>query len=467
MVVISPVSTSKSAQNKMDAGGQNNRIVNVPFATFVAPDPYPTQMAVFWFGKIDPTSNYADVRTIYNKERLTVVLHIFDRLLWYDRNPSIETLEDWDAVTLYLNLDGNLGSSPSLGSYRFIAQLNHTQPREYYQAAYQGDGSGWTLAETDFTTTTSWRGDGLNGYQNARGWFVRFSIPFSSLGFSEPPPPGTTWGLGLVVHDRDDTSGTFIPDTTWPETMDPNLPSTWGQMVFGLPEHTPGDLIPWGSSIIRHGLNGVVVTDAHVGGHTTCGQDAHPNFFEDWGNLNYAGYSQVNIQNQWDVADWPCFSKFYITFPLDTLPKGNSVYSAHLTMHQFGNSWGGGIEPSFIQVLTVSEDWNEATLTWNNAPRAMENISGTWVEPLSQFPGWPGIPRTWDISMAFNQAYGSGEPLRLVLYSADGAYHSGRYFSSSDTGEWNAQARPTLHVIWGIHWDYEDVFKYFLPVINR
>jgi hypothetical protein len=121
VVVISPATGSEYAQSNTDVGSQNNHTVNVPFASIVAPDPYPTQMAIFWFGKVDPTNNYTDVRTIYNQERLTVVLHIFDRLLWYDRNPSPETLADWDAVTLYLNLGGNTGSSPTSDSYRFVA----------------------------------------------------------------------------------------------------------------------------------------------------------------------------------------------------------------------------------------------------------------------------------------------------------------------------------------------------------
>jgi len=34
-----------------------------------------------------------------------------------------------------------------------------------------------------------------------------------------------------------------------------------------------------------------------------------------------------------------------------------------------------------------------------------------------------------------------------VLYEADSAYHSGKYFTSSDTGDWNEAGRPTLQVI--------------------
>jgi hypothetical protein len=120
------------------------------------------------------------------------------------------------------------------------------------------------------------------------------------------------------------------------------------------------------------------------------------------------------------------------------------------------------VEPSYIQVLTIDEDWDEATLSWNNAPLAVENISGTWVEPI-QFPGWPGVPRNWDVSKAVEEAYQAGKPLGLALYSADGAYHSGRYFSSSNTGDWNEVARPTLVVRWKVEYGVNGIQCLFLP----
>jgi hypothetical protein len=438
------------------------RRVNVPYASVKPPDPYPTQMSITWFGKVERTNNYADVRTIYNDDTLTVVVHIIDRLLWYDQNPSVENLEKWDAVTLYLSLDGQGGSAPSTNAHRFVAQLNQWQPRPNYQAAYQGNGSGWQLSSTDFETSTSWRGTGLNDLQGNSGWLAKFSIPFSSLGFSNAPPSGTTWRLAVVVHDRDDQAGTPIPDTSWPEGMSPENPSTWGELAFGVPGQALHKGLPGGGVMIRQGENGVSVKDGHVGGDTQCGKDFYQDYFSGWGEANYAGMGRLNIQNQWDIADWPCFSKYYVTFPLDSLPSGKEIASARLTMHQFGNAWGGLVEPSYIQVLTIEEDWDEATLTWNNAPLAVENISGTWVDPIS-FPGWPGIARHWDVSKAVEEAYQAGRPLRLALYSADGAYHSGRYFSSSDTGDWNEVARPTLVVRWKVDCGVDGIKCLFLP----
>jgi len=71
------------------------------------------------------------------------------------------------------------------------------------------------------------------------------------------------------------------------------------------------------------------------------------------------------------------------------------------------------------------------------------------VDPISTFPGWPGVARTWDVSGAVADAYQSDQPLQLALYSTDSSYHSGKYFVSSDEEEWNAEARPTLEVVWG------------------
>jgi hypothetical protein len=97
--------------------------------------------------------------------------------------------------------------------------------------------------------------------------------------------------------------------------------------------------------------------------------------------------------------------------------------------------------------LTIAEGWDEARLTWNNAPLALENVSTTWVEPLASYPGWPGVARQWDVSRAVAEAYAAGEDsLRLALYEADYAIHSGKYFFSSDADQ---AARPTLRVVWG------------------
>jgi hypothetical protein len=420
--------------------------VNVPYLG-VAPE-YVTSFtpAIFWFGSVDASSNYADVRAYYYDGYIKFVVHMIDRSLWYDTSPTAAEIKDWDTISLFLNLDGNIENVPSLNAYRFEIQLYND-----FKTQSRGNNSGWSATSIPITSYTEWRGVWPNSDSDNEGWVAYFQIPFTSLGLSNPPAQGTIWGLGVVMHDRDDAMGTIKGDKRWPETMNPNIPSTWGQLRFGLPGYHFTLAIPESTITIRQGLNGVTVVDAAVGGHTTCGNNGD-NKWAIWGNANYAGYSQFNIQNQWDIADWPCFSKYYITFPLDTLPPGKTIISGTITLYLFGGAGGGQWGPppdSYVQVLTTGEDWSEATLTWNNAPLAKENISGTWVKPMDQPLVWPGVPYTWDVSRALAEAYANRTPLRLVLYSADGERHTGKYFSSSNSGDWNAVGRPTLTLVLG------------------
>ena len=410
------------------------------------------EAAIFWFGRVTPTENYADVRVGYRDEYVYVHVAVFDRLLWYDPSPSSASLTSWDSVTLYLNTAGNVGSVPSASAFRFDAQLNWWGDRDGYQASYVGDGSGWLAATLPFTTTSFWAGNAPNDGTNDRGWATIFYIPYTSLGLSGSPEPDTLWGMALSLHDRDDAAGTKIPDQVWPETLATEQPSTWGQLSFGLPSYMPPPATPDETITIRHGLNGADVPDADVGGSSECGRLAAPEFFPSWGELNYAGKAFLNIQNLGVISDWPCVSKYYVTFPLDGLPPGKVIIAAELILHHFGNAGANstpGPQPSLIQVLTVSEDWEEATLTWNNAPLAQKNIGGTWVEPFETTPDWPGVPRQWDVSMAVADAYAEGAPLRLALYEADWALHAGKYFYSSDVSGLDGEPRPTLVVMLG------------------
>lgn len=422
------------------------RQVNAPFDA-----PF-GEAAVFWFGRVGPAENYADVRVSYDETHLFLHIAAFDRRLWYDTSPTVGDLTSWDAVTVYLDMGSSSSDGPDENAFRLDGQLVWWEARDTYQAAYQGDGSTWVPAAIDFVTKSGWRGDAPNNDLDDRGWWLQYHVPFASLGLEGPPLQGSVWGLATVLHDRDDAVGTPIADQAWPEAMDAERPATWGRLAFGLPRHIPPPARPEGTTIIRHGLDGARVVDADVGGSSVCGAAAAPDYFSTWGTLNYAGKDFLNIQNQGDVADWPCFSKYYVTFPLDHVPPDTVIISATLTLHLWGGAGEGldpGPQPSLIQVLTVDAEWDEATISWNNAPLARENISATWVEPVLEYPGRPGIPYDWDVSRAVAEAQASGSPLRLAVYEADWAYHSGKYFDSCDVDDWGAEGRPTLTVTWG------------------
>jgi hypothetical protein len=419
------------------------RRVNVPYIG--AADPFAP--AIFWLGRVTMSSNYADVRAFYYDGALRVYLHIPDRLLWHDAAPSAATLDAWDAVSLYIDRAGPGGAAPRQTSYRFVKQLGHTGEARS-RAAFRGTGSGWVLDAAAFAASDSWRGNYPNDTVWDVGWQAEFDIPFASLGLTGPASPGTVWGLGVAVHDRDDAAAGPLADQVWPERLQPSRPETWGELRFGRPVHTPSTTTVSGTTVVRRGLGGASVVDAAVGGHTVCGEGM--NAWTEWGNANYAGYAQFNVQNQWDISDFMCFSKFYVTFPLTGVPPGRAIASAKVRLNLFGNAGyvPGDARPSAIDVLTVAEDWAESSITWNNAPLASENVSVTWVHPVDA--AHPAGPYEWDVSYAVAAAYAAGLPLRLVFYSTDGDYHSGKYFWSSDADDGLAGARPTLEVRWGL-----------------
>ncbi|MEJ5345958.1 MAG: DNRLRE domain-containing protein [Chloroflexus sp.] len=409
------------------------------------------QMAIFWFGQLSRSTNYTDVRVGYNDNALFLYLASFDRQLWYDTTPSPTDLTAWDAATLLI--DTANGTQLSAASFRFVAQLrNGNTPDPAYQLSQRGTGGSWTTTAVAFSSIPGWRGDRLNDNNDSedRGWAMTFQIPFTSLGLSGRPPDGTRWRMALILHDRDDATGSSIPNQVWPPALNANQPSTWGGIRFGLPVYTPPSVSATQTFQIRHGLNGVTVVDAGIGGVNPYMCDDSGNYWDTWPNRpRPADQADISIQNQADIADWPCFAKYYITFPLNSLPPGRTVISATLVLSQMGNAEPSQAQRSLIQALLVGEDWSPATLTWNNAPLVRENIGSGWVDPIPGFPGdWTRLPkRTIDVTRGVVQAYTSGQPLRLALYSADSAYHSGKYFVSNGTGDWNAANRPTLIVV--------------------
>jgi hypothetical protein len=421
-----------------------------------------SRMAIAWFGAVSPAENYADVRVGFDNSELVVTLMIFDRLLWYDTTPSAADLTQWDSVSLYLNLTGNSGSAPTANAYRFDVQLSDSPCSPcVYQAAYRGNGSGWAAGNYAFTATTSYSYEdlsigGTNNGQNNRGWFAWLRIPFTSLGLAGRPADGTVWGMALTNHDRENLSGPPLTDKTWPETADGSAPSSWGRLRFGLPGWTPPAVSNLQTINIRHGLNGAVVPDANVGGIITnlCAFNngtASAFVWNQWANVNDHTDTGANVQNQGNLADWPCFAKYYVTFPLNQLPPGRIIRTATLRLHHTANTGAvNQAQASWVQVLTVGSDWNQTTLTWNNAPLAMENVAQTLVPVL---PGCdytnpqPCAWRTWDVSRAVANAYAAGQTaLRLAVYSSDLELHSGKIFGTSDQNDYYAVSRPTLEV---------------------
>jgi hypothetical protein len=421
-------------------------LVNVPFFNEVIDSPREySQMAISWFGQVQTGTNYTDTRIGYSADELVIITNTFDKRLWYNPAENGSTLEDWDALTITLDLNGaSAAQAPTAQSYRFVVQLRHWQPGANYQAAYRGSGSAWNQQNILFTPEVAPVGvPAANDSLDDRGWTATLRIPFSSLGLSGPPANGSMWRVSLFLHDRDSQVGPPLPVVSWPQGSSPNAPASWAQIRFGLPDYTPAPSTGPVTTTVRHGLNGAVVPDAMVGGGTNCGEGL--NYWTIWGEKNYAGAIDNVVQNQINLGDWPCFTKYYLTFPLNAVPAGKVIRSARLVLNNFGGSDPTQANTSTIQVLVVAGSWEEAALNWNNAPAYRENVSRLQVPVIP--PLGPAADREWDVSRAVSAAYSSGQVLNIALYSADASLHSGKYFRSS---EFRDQInRPTLVIEWG------------------
>jgi hypothetical protein len=262
--------------------------------------------------------------------------------------------------------------------------------------------AGWTFAERCNT-------DGC------RGWTASTLIPWQELGGL--PAEGDVWPLSLQG-----AGGAWAGSLRW------GLPDYAGRAVEG-------------AQIVTVPLS----ADSMVGGGTDCGVDDHPDYFPTWGGRNWGASPYVNVQAQWDVADWPCYSRYFARWSLDGLPAGAQVVSATVTMRHFGNGGYGagyaedGTKDTVIQVYEVSGDWQDGDISWDGAPAPGENVSRTLVRPIDVTCGKaycnPGIAVDFDVTAIVHRAVAAGRPSAgMGLYTAAGQYHSGKYFWSREGG---------------------------------
>ncbi|MBK8048223.1 MAG: DNRLRE domain-containing protein [Anaerolineales bacterium] len=248
---------------------------------------------------------------------------------------------------------------------------------------------------------------------DCRGWSATLVPLLAWPALGGAPTAGDVWPLTLQVSNENGAKAAWS-----------------GAIHWGIPDYTGA--LPGPSAV----LNKVAGVDAMVGGAFDCGAPAYPDYFDRWGSLNWHGSTQVNVQAQWDIADWPCYSKLATKWTLTGIPPGATVVSATLTYEQFGNagySYGDTLTTT-IQAFEASPQWDPATITWNNAPPPGENLSWLDVPELPkscEFNCIPPLARVLDVTELTQRALLRGQrDASAILYSAAGQYHSGKYFWS-------------------------------------
>jgi len=431
------------------------RRVNIPHFTGSIPW---AETAIFWFGENKqgiPSKNYADVRTAYTDYGLEVRITVIDYYVWYDPTAT-QDMTQYDAVAIYLDTNQDGAATPQTDDYFF---LYGTQPSNDYEHQARGTGTNWD---------ESWSGDWLswgspswsdggpnnNGGNIDYGWTAGYVIPWDTLGLPGPPAEGTLWGLGVQLYDRDDQPPAgYVAPEFWPETFDAHNPGTWGELHFGYANYQAPSIEATGSTMIRAASPvDNTVEDAWMGGGGLCASG-----HEGGTEINHGNDESLFTGSEVAETHFPCYNKSYLRFALDAIPPDKVIISATLTLHHWGNADFSQAQPSWVHLFTVTDPWDEMTIHWNNAPLAQENVSATWINPLTYNPDWPGIPYYWDATQAVAEAYAENRPANLAIYSSDSEQHSSKYLTASESGinddpsywNWNAEGRPTLRVFWG------------------
>ncbi|MCA9936649.1 MAG: DNRLRE domain-containing protein, partial [Anaerolineales bacterium] len=384
------------------------------------PDEEWAKTSIIWFGKAEYPGqgrNYVDVRVAYTQSNFLVQFLVIDYYLWLDTDPQPDDdLTQYDALALYLDTAYDRASTPQSDDYQFlVGQFNGVDYNPYQRDA-RGNGTSWNAAWEG----TGWRspvgldystgGPNNNGGNIDYGWTAVFVIPWGDLGMSGPPAEGTRWGFGTRLYDRDDQPPAgAIPTESWPETFQPDNPSTWAELHFGADAYDPGAGTAQGTTLIRAASpTDNTVEDAWMGGGGLCASG-----HEGGTEVNHGDDPDLFTGNEIRPTHFPCYNKSFLRFDLGDIPVGKRILSAELTLHLDGNAGETPdlAKPSWVSLFSIKDPWEEMTIHWNNAPLAYENIDATWVYPYSgdrDHPVPPGDPYTWDATKAVAEAYENG-----------------------------------------------------------
>ena len=137
---------------------------------------------------------------------------------------------------------------------------------------------------------------------------------------------------------------------------------------------------------------------------------------------------------------------------IETAAAGNpyTIDSVTLTVTTSSAGGSGTATSQFnLSLLGSNSDFDEAMVTWNNAPSVVGGTVGTFLVSTAFDPSTVSTPRVFDSSSAFTMATadalaGSDNTIRLIM-TAD--VENGGYLTRLNTNEHNTESlRPVLTV---------------------
>ena len=125
----------------------------------------------------------------------------------------------------------------------------------------------------------------------------------------------------------------------------------------------------------------------------------------------------------------------YLTFDLSSLPADSTIISATLRLYHVGGVDYPG-QTRNVTFYRVTENWNEASVTWNNRPNYAESLGS--VSTTYDFEGWVTLDLT---AQVLAWVGGTQANYGVVAIGPEGTPGVCRLFTSRET-----IYRPELHV---------------------
>lgn len=149
-------------------------------------------------------------------------------------------------------------------------------------------------------------------------------------------------------------------------------------------------------------------------------------------DINYGTSTKLIMDNVGDKK----YS--YLKFDISTIPSEMIITSANLYL--WCDARVGGGYTRIYAYSVENDDWNEATITWDDRPDA--------VTFLSEYSGDTQAWWNWDVKAFVEKEYGGDETVSLCLMPGDLNEYLTEEFRSKEY--WNPEYKPYLGVTYAI-----------------
>jgi hypothetical protein len=169
----------------------------------------------------------------------------------------------------------------------------------------------------------------------------------------------------------------------------------------------------------RNGMAGASLTDSNgLPSFTVVVDVSEDAYVSEWDpEVNYGFGEEVRVGN--GGLEY----RGYLKFDLSRIPEGSSIVSAKVRLD---GRLASNVDAFVGAHYLADDDWNEATITWNNCPTSFSSAPSDVVQAHLDY-------MYWEVGEDVNVAYNGDGVYSVVLKMCDSCFDKWAYFYSRDT----------------------------------